>query len=97
MNTDINTTHAETFASLLNEKFPADTHHTHYSVDTGRKYHRIVDHLTNGQRMVHAFVDNKGNVYKSAGWKAPAKGIRFMDVRDAAANADRFGSYLYLR
>jgi hypothetical protein len=46
-------------------------------------------------------VDKKtGEVYKSASWKAPAKGVRY-DLRiikqreDILANCDWAGSYLY--
>ena len=52
---------------------------------------------------VHAFVDkNTGEVYKPAGWKAPAKHVRF-DMRDDIDRArlysicDWAGGYLYLR
>lgn len=91
-----NTAHAETFAKLLNEKFADSKYISNFHVQPGRKYHRIAYDSPN-QRFVHAFVDNEGNVYKAAGWKAPAKGARFADVETAAANADEFGSYLYLR
>ena len=48
--------------------------------ETGRKYHKIIM-VANGSRSVHAFVDKKtGEVYKSASWKAPAKGVRY-DLR----------------
>lgn len=45
------------------------------SVQTGKKYHKIVQD-SNGQLSVYAFVDGYGNVFKPAGWKAPAKHIR---------------------
>jgi hypothetical protein len=57
----------------------------------------------NGSRSVHAFVDKQtGQVYKSASWKAPAKGVRF-DLRIIEQrkwlmrHADWAGSYLYAR
>jgi hypothetical protein len=70
--------------------------------ETGRKYHKIV--MNDGsQRSVHAFVDKKtGEVYKSASWKAPAKGVRF-DLRIInqrewlLQHADWAGAYLYAR
>ena len=70
--------------------------------ETGRKYHKIIM-VANGSRSVHAFIDKKtGEVYKSASWKAPAKGIRYdlrliKDREYLLENADWAGGYLYLR
>jgi hypothetical protein len=47
----------------------------HFSVMQGKKYARIVSD-GGGQRSSYAFVDAEGNIYKSAGWSAPAKGAR---------------------
>ena len=70
--------------------------------ETGRKYHKIIMDA-NGSRSVHAFVDKKtGEVYKSASFKAPAKGVRY-DLRIISQrewlleNADWAGAYLYAR
>ena len=70
--------------------------------ETGKKYHKIVMNAA-GSRSVHAFVDKKtGEVYKSASWKSPAKGIRY-DLRLIAdrewllENADWCGHYLYAK
>jgi hypothetical protein len=51
----------------------------YFSLMQGKKYARIV--LNQGPGVFgtgssYAFVDNDGNIYKSAGWKAPAKGVR---------------------
>ena len=68
--------------------------------ETGRKYHKIIM-VANGSRSVHAFVDKKtGEVYKSASWKSPAKGVRYdlrlIEQREwLLANADWAGGYLY--
>jgi len=73
----------------------------------GRKYLRIeqetgVNHdgsIT--QKSIHAFVDKKtGEVYKSASWKSPAKGVRYslMDKESRELcyrNCDWSGRYLY--
>ena len=70
--------------------------------ETGRKYHKIIM-VANGSRSVHAFVDKKtGEVYKSASWKAPAKGVRYdlrliSDREWLLENADWAGGYLYAR
>ena len=70
--------------------------------ETGRKYHKIIM-VANGSRSVHAFVDKKtGQVYKSASWKSPAKGVRYdlriIEQREwLLENADWAGGYLYAR
>ena len=70
--------------------------------ETGRKYHKIVMNAA-GSRSVHAFVDKKtGEVYKSASWKSPAKGVRYdlrliKDREWLLENADWAGAYLYAR
>ena len=76
-----------------------------YIIESGRKYHKIimVDGSVRKNRSVHAFVDKKtGEVYKSAGWKSPAKGVRYdlrlIEQREwLLENADWAGSYLYAR
>jgi hypothetical protein len=70
--------------------------------ETGKKYHKIVMDA-NGSRSVHCFIDKKtGEVYKSASWKAPAKGVRYdlriIEQREyLLQHADWAGSYLYAR
>ncbi len=73
-----------------------------FTFESGRKYHKIIM-TADGSRSVHAFVDKKtGEVYKSASWKSPAKGVRY-DLRVITErewlfeNADWAGSYLYAR
>jgi hypothetical protein len=70
--------------------------------ETGRKYHKIIM-SANGSRSVHCFIDKKtGEIYKSASWKSPAKGVRYdlrliKDREWLLKNADCFGGYLYAR
>lgn len=45
-----------------------------FEIQSGSKYHRIVIHQP--QTSAYCFVDHFGNIYKCAGWKVPAKGIR---------------------
>ena len=72
-----------------------------FVIESGRKYHKIV--MVNNQRSVHAFIDKKtGEVYKPAGWKSPAKHVRYdlrliKDREYLLANADWAGGYLYMR
>jgi len=78
-----------------------------FVIETGRKYHKIIMEVPNNNRpasrSVHAFVDKKtGEVYKSASFKAPAKGVRFnlliIEQREwLLENADWAGGYLYQR
>jgi hypothetical protein len=70
--------------------------------ESGKKYHKVIM-VANGSRSVHAFVDKKtGEVYKSASWKSPAKGVRY-DLRLIAdrewllEHADWAGGYLYAK
>ena len=62
-----------------------------------------VESGTTSNTHVHAFIDpSTGAVLKPAGWKAPAKGVRF-NLNDEASFArllevcDTHGGYLYLR
>ena len=79
-----------------------------YVIETGRKYHKIIMVIDNGpgrnvSRSVHCFVDkNTGEMYKSASWKAPAKGQRcnLLIIKErewALENADWAGGWLYRR
>jgi hypothetical protein len=63
-----------------------------YSV--GKKYYKLIQ-----DNAVYCFIDKDGNVYKSASWKAPAKGIRFHidQLIEQPQLCDMFGSFLYLK
>lgn len=71
-----------------------------FTFETGRKYHKVIMHTEN-QRSCHAFIDKKtGEVYKSASWKSPAKGVRYNLLNGASRDhcyhlADWSGNYLY--
>jgi hypothetical protein len=72
-----------------------------YVIESGRKYHKIILIDGGGGRSVHAFVDKKtGELYKSASWKSPAKGVRYdlriIEQRERVlATCDWAGGYLY--
>ena len=90
--------HLRCIDELKNGILPID-----YVIETGKKYHKVIMIDGGSSRSVHAFVDkNTGEVYKSASWKSPAKGVRY-DLRLIAdreyllKNADWSGSYLYAR
>lgn len=64
----------------------------------GRKYFKLInDH--GSQRSVYCFIDIDGNVYKSATWNTPAKGIRFHidQLLEHPQMCDMFGGFLYKR
>lgn len=74
---------ADMFAKRNSGTFADSPFETVFFLEKGRKYHRIVQDTRvkeTGkmfeQRSVAAFLDNEGNIYKSASWKAPAKGVR---------------------
>jgi hypothetical protein len=90
--------HQEQIEKLKNGDCPID-----YQVETGKKYHKVIFVDGGGSRSVHCFIDkNTGEVYKSATWKSPAKGVRY-DLRVIAErenilqNCDWAGGYLYAR
>jgi len=74
-----------------------------YTIESGKKYHKVIMIDGGGQRSAHAFVDKQtGSVLKSASWKAPAKGERYnlLIIKEREwlfENADWSGGYLYRR
>jgi hypothetical protein len=75
-----------------------------FYIESGRKYYKVIHQSgAGGSRSVHCFVDKKtGDVYKSASWKAPAKGVRYNLLNETSreecyARADWAGGYLYQR
>lgn len=69
------------------------------SIQKGQKYAKIVteDH---GSRSVAGFVDlSSGDIYKPAGWKAPAKHARgnIFDESQGMNAIDSYGFVKYLR
>ena len=81
------------FIAALNAKFAG---RYAFEIMPGRKFTRVVQ-VAYGQRSSYAFVDGEGNVYKSAGWKAPAKGVRANLATLDMARVDEYGSWLYIR
>ena len=75
--------------------------HYKFVVESGRKYHKIVQTDSSGCNSVHAFVDKKtGELYKAASWLGPAKDVRFdlrlIEQREwVFKNCDWAGGYLY--
>ena len=78
-----------------------------FTISSGKKYYKIIQNDFRNCKYesagVHAFVDkNTGEVYKPAGWKAPAKHVRYdmriINQREYLyAHCDWAGGYLYMR
>ena len=83
------------FVAALNAKFDNGSQPVSFTVEPGRKFDNVV--ADTGQRSVYCFVDREGNVYKAAGWKVPAKGIRSKLETLDMEGVDRYGSWLYIR
>ena len=101
----------ECLLEILNDRFKVNSIesnnsvYTQWEMEVGRKYIKVISYLVsegerlNGRSCV-MFVDkNDGAVYKSASWKAPAKGIRFSisGLLDHPDICDQYGSFLYKR
>jgi hypothetical protein len=90
--------HQRCIDELKNGDCPID-----YVIETGKKYHKVIFVDGGGSRSVHCFIDKQtGEMYKSASWKAPAKGVRYdlrviTDREHVLANCDWSGGYLYAR
>jgi hypothetical protein len=90
--------HQQKIDELKNGISPID-----YVIESGKKYHKVVFVDGGGGRSVHCFVDKQtGEVYKSASWKAPAKGVRYdlrliKDREYVLENCDWAGGYLYAK
>ena len=90
--------HQEKINELKNGILPID-----YVVETGKKYHKVIFVDGGGGRSSHCFIDKQtGQIYKSASWKTPAKGVRYdlrliTDREYVLENCDWSGGYLYAR
>ena len=90
--------HQQKIDELKNGISPID-----YVIESGKKYHKVVFVDGGGGRSVHCFIDKQtGQVYKSASWKAPAKGVRYdlrliKDREYVLENCDWAGGYLYAK
>ena len=83
------------FIAALNQKFNSMGYT--FSLDKpGSKNTRVVrTHVTS--RSVYCFLDSNGNIFKAAGWKAPAKGIRGTLATLDMNTVDPYGSWLYIK
>lgn len=93
---------ADAWVARLNEIAPEGVAFA-IQYKSNRKTLRVVDSLY-GQESVHAFVGPDGSVYKPAGWKRAAVGLRFSLTKDfdyerlvTLPNSAWSGAYLYLR
>ena len=87
--------------------YPKRYGHMTFEINKGTKYYKIME-VTHSiglisSRSVHAFVNRQtGAIYKPAGYRAPAKHVRYNLLDNASyaeclEQADWAGSYLYIR
>ena len=82
-------------------RYPNSNTSVTFTMQFGRKYIKVIQDNSS----VHSFIDKKtGEVYKPAGWKSPAKIVRYdlrlISDRQKLHNpnyTDWAGGYLYLR
>lgn len=93
--------YADAIVEALNTK-----HGNHYTFEVdpgGRKYIRIIAQTTtDNARHVYMFINaTDGSFLKAAGWKTPAKGVRYAPTTETEAvnlintKSDPYGSWLY--
>lgn len=82
------------FIDALNQKFNG-IGYTFSLSKPGAKFTRVVT-TRSGSRSVYCFLDAQGNIYKAAGWKAPAKGVRGTLATVDMTAVDAFGAWLYM-
>ena len=82
-------------------RYPNSNTSVTFTMKFGKKYIKVIQ----DDSSVHSFIDrNTGEVYKPAGWKSPAKHVRY-DLRLITDRAklhnpnytDWAGGYLYIR
>ena len=86
--------HLDDFMNHLNNTMvKPETYYYQYTI--GLKYYKIIIHNDG----VYCFVDKmNGDIFKPAGWKAPAKGKRGSILKvESYIHSDCSGSWLYRR
>jgi hypothetical protein len=73
------------------------SNHVTITWEVGPKYIRVTDSHSNGQRSAYCFLDHEGNIYKTDGWKRPAKGARGHVETTKVEHCDLCGAWLYRR
>lgn len=58
------------------EKSKGNVFEETFTYEKGSRYFKVIKSFNGKNRSVFAFVDADGNIYKPAGWNAPAKGVR---------------------
>jgi len=84
------------FVNHLNNSMEKPDGYSYEYTTRGSKFYKIIM-ISHGSRSVYCFVDKRnGDIFKSAGWRAPAKGVRgsILNV-DSYINSDWSGGWLY--
>lgn len=73
-NAEFTEAHLEAYAKHLKDDYEAwttDGRTIGVEFEPGMKYTKVI--LNTGGRSAHSFIDAKGDIWKAASWKAPAK------------------------
>jgi hypothetical protein len=73
------------FVAALNKAFEGTAYSFEFTA--GAKYFRVIA-VSHGSRSAYCFVDKEGNIYKTASWAAPAKGVRMTFEKITQAHID---------
>ena len=70
------------------------------STQTMKRYVKVIDTFSNEQQSCWAFIDFKGDIFKSETWNRPAKHARgniYSEQRGVEALDTKYGAIKYLR
>lgn len=96
---DLATLPAINFVEKLNAKFPKEGQFgPTFSFNDGKKYFKIVSVTHGGHESAYAFIDKvTGDLFKPAGWAAPAKHARGNINDESGLKACNRHSVVYLK
>ena len=84
------------FVNHLNNSMEKPDGYSYEYTTSCSKFFKIIM-ISHGSRSVYCFVDKRnGDIFKSAGWRAPAKGVRGSIINpDSYTHSDWSGGWLY--
>jgi hypothetical protein len=91
------TTSTETFMNHLNKVMKKPEGYSYELLTRGSKYFKVTMIPRGGGGSVYCFIDKlTGDIFKPAGWRAPAKGARgSVLIPESYTRSDWSGGWLY--